>query len=264
MSRSTSPAPATAPAPAPAPAPAEPTSPNSPNSFLAHVRQLTEKRDKEDAERSRLLEEQILQGRAERAARRAERQRSLSPDKTTSQVASPSSIGPRDSSLESRQDMDSPTRHMSHRDTLQRLVGTDPAHDETAAPTNASPKPSQTSSLSRSNTVSWQQRRPNSSAGRRPLSFASPDNPASKSSTPAPSTPAAAEELVSRSEIARSLGSKDPSWFKQTPDRGIGSPAYRRSQEDVATGADVMPGRRPLPAAPLRDSMASSAVSPPP
>ncbi|KAK8210717.1 hypothetical protein IWZ01DRAFT_435672 [Phyllosticta capitalensis] len=159
--------------------------------------------------------------------------------------------------------MDSPTRHMSHRDTLSRLVGTDPAHDETAAPTNASPKPSQTSSLSRSNTVSWQQRRPNSSAGRRPLSFASSDNPASKSSTPAPSTPAA-EESVSRTEIARSLGSKDPSWFKQTPERGIGSPAYRRSQEDVASGADVMPGRRPLPAAPLRDSMASSAVSPPP
>ncbi|KAK8245034.1 hypothetical protein HDK77DRAFT_375957 [Phyllosticta capitalensis] len=159
--------------------------------------------------------------------------------------------------------MDSPTRHMSHRDTLSRLVGTDPAHDETAAPTNAAPKPSQTSSLSRSNTVSWQQRRPNSSAGRRPLSFASPDNPASKSSTPAPSTPAA-EESVSRTEIARSLGSKDPSWFKQTPERGIGSPAYRRSQEDVASGADVMPGRRPLPAAPLRDSMASSAVTPPP
>ncbi|KAK8241371.1 hypothetical protein IWZ00DRAFT_443716 [Phyllosticta capitalensis] len=159
--------------------------------------------------------------------------------------------------------MDSPTRHMSHRDTLSRLVGTDPAHDETAAPTNAAPKPSQTSSLSRSNTVSWQQRRPNSSAGRRPLSFASPDNPASKSSIPAPSTPAA-EESVSRTEIARSLGSKDPSWFKQTPERGIGSPAYRRSQEDVASGADVMPGRRPLPAAPLRDSMASSAVTPPP
>lgn len=61
-------APKMSPSSSPAPAPAEPTSPNS---FVAHIRQLSEKRDKEDAERSRLLEEQILQGRAERAARRA-------------------------------------------------------------------------------------------------------------------------------------------------------------------------------------------------
>lgn len=45
--------------------------PISPSSFVEHIRELGEKRDREDQERNRLLEEQILQGRAERAARRA-------------------------------------------------------------------------------------------------------------------------------------------------------------------------------------------------
>lgn len=39
--------------------------------FLARVRELGQKRDKEDEERTRKLEEEILQGRRERAARRA-------------------------------------------------------------------------------------------------------------------------------------------------------------------------------------------------
>lgn len=52
-------------------APAPQDDPISPSTFVEHIRELGEKRDREDQERNRLLEEQILQGRAERAARRA-------------------------------------------------------------------------------------------------------------------------------------------------------------------------------------------------
>ena len=41
------------------------------NDFLQRIRELGDKRDKEDEERTRKLEEEILQGRRERQARRA-------------------------------------------------------------------------------------------------------------------------------------------------------------------------------------------------
>jgi len=41
------------------------------NDFLRRIRELGEKRDREDAERSRKLEEDILEGRRQREARRA-------------------------------------------------------------------------------------------------------------------------------------------------------------------------------------------------
>lgn len=41
------------------------------NDFLQRIRELGDQRDKEDEERTRKLEEEILQGRQERQARRA-------------------------------------------------------------------------------------------------------------------------------------------------------------------------------------------------
>lgn len=41
------------------------------NDFLQRIRELGEKRDKEDEERTKKLEEEIVQGRKERQARRA-------------------------------------------------------------------------------------------------------------------------------------------------------------------------------------------------
>lgn len=41
------------------------------NDFLARIKELGEKRDREDAERTRKLEEEIAEGRRQRAARRA-------------------------------------------------------------------------------------------------------------------------------------------------------------------------------------------------
>lgn len=41
------------------------------NDFLVRIKELSDRRDSEDEERNRKLEEEILQGRAERQARRA-------------------------------------------------------------------------------------------------------------------------------------------------------------------------------------------------
>jgi len=41
------------------------------NDFLLRIKELSHRRDSEDEERNRKLEEEILQGRAERQARRA-------------------------------------------------------------------------------------------------------------------------------------------------------------------------------------------------
>jgi hypothetical protein len=43
------------------------------NDFLQRIKELGDKRDQEDEERNRKLEEEILQGRKERQARRAGR-----------------------------------------------------------------------------------------------------------------------------------------------------------------------------------------------
>jgi hypothetical protein len=89
--------------------------------------------------------------------------------------------------------------------------------------------------------LSWQQRR-------RPLSQIAAEN--SRSFSPKPSatdqTPSEENE-ASRAQIAQSLGGKDPSWFKQTSDRGIGSAALRKSQEaseetSLSAGKFKLPG----------------------
>ena len=50
---------------------AEPDGSEDVNDFLQRIRELGDKRDKEDEERTKKLEEEILQGRKERQARRA-------------------------------------------------------------------------------------------------------------------------------------------------------------------------------------------------
>lgn len=96
------------------------------------------------------------------------------------------------------------------------------------SPSNAMP--------SRTPTLSWQQRPKSQASDRprqRPLSVIATENAArSPRQTPEPTT--ANEDTMSREKIAQSLSSKDPSWFRQTADRGLSSPAYRKNQvEDV-------------------------------
>jgi hypothetical protein len=115
------------------------------------------------------------------------------------------------------------------------------------SPSNAMP--------SRNSPLSWQ-RRPNSQASdrprSRPLSMVATENAArSPRATPEPAS--ATEPTFSRDQIAQNLASKDPAWFRQTADRGLNSPAYRKNQvEDEdrsdhgSTSARVqMPGMSP-------------------
>jgi hypothetical protein len=123
-----------------------------------------------------------------------------------------------------------------------------------ATPSNAMP--------SRSSPLSWQ-RRPNSQSPERPrsrpLSMVAAENAArSPRVTPEPSS--AAEPTLSREEIAQSLASKDPAWFRQTADRGLNSKAYRRNQVEDEDKSDhgsnsyrvQMPGMRREPSEPDR------------
>ncbi|KAN0115054.1 protein of unknown function (DUF4045) domain containing protein [Hyaloscypha variabilis] len=101
-----------------------------------------------------------------------------------------------------------------------------------ASPSNAMP--------SRNSPLSWQ-RRPNSQSPERPrsrpLSMVAAENAArSPRATPEPTS--TAEPTLSREEIAQSLASKDPAWFRQTADRGLNSKAYRRNQVEDEERSD--------------------------
>lgn len=108
----------------------------------------------------------------------------------------------------------------------------------------ASPPPS--AGLARTPTLSWQRRPPSQGPGprSRPLSMVAAEN-AARSSTP-PAEVTSPDQTPSRDQIAQALASKDPSYFRQTPDRGANSAAYRKNQvEDVDT-VDVLSGQAQL------------------
>jgi len=109
----------------------------------------------------------------------------------------------------------------------------DPAGQATKRTSSAKASPS-SEMQPRNSPLSWQ-RRPNSQASdrprTRPLSIVATENAArSPRATPEPSPVSSAEPTLSREQIAQSLASKDPAWFRQTADRGASSPAYRRNQ----------------------------------
>lgn len=96
------------------------------------------------------------------------------------------------------------------------------------------------SSLARSGTLSWQRRPASRGANSRPQSVALSEG--KKEST----TPSREEPEKSRDQIAASLGSRDPSWFKQTAERGVGNAAYRRNKDETGSESEGI-GRRGLP-----------------
>ncbi|KAI9831044.1 MAG: hypothetical protein M1819_005282 [Sarea resinae] len=244
------------------------------NDFLQRIRELGDKRDKEDEERTRKLEEEILQGRKERQARRAERARSISPTKDSpSNVGTPQSLGsPFDtpsqdkvtkSAMDARpSSSQSLSRDADVKSTLDRLTGTPSAEDGTHSkktPTRdttpadsfiASPSARNTPpALSRTGALSWQ-RRPNSQASSgvrpRPASTVAVEKASSRSTSPALQATSVSESDDTTNQIRKSLASKDPSWFRQTPDRGASSAAYRRS-EDPPLSSMAAEGRLRLP-----------------
>ncbi|KAJ4362665.1 hypothetical protein N0V95_001373 [Ascochyta clinopodiicola] len=249
-----------------------------PSDFVERIRQLGEQRDQQDADRVKKLEEELIQGRSERLARRAggciyvsfrvdstdvwlktERARSISPDKPTtpqslhrSSMHTPQQVQHKAASTPTPAMSPPPPREDAAREeSLQQLTGS-PAPTSTAD--DGEPKKPATSAaaLGRSGTLSWKQR-PQSGSIRRPMSVASSfDRPGSRDA----STPSSPERPASRAQIAASLGAKDPAYFRQTADRGLGSAAYRRNDEDNASDAGSLSGRRQLPGM-ARDSTIS-------
>ncbi|KAI9705195.1 MAG: hypothetical protein M1820_005342 [Bogoriella megaspora] len=241
-----------------------------PSEFLQNIRELGEKREREDEERVRRLEAQILQDKSDREARRAERARSISPQKKASPHTprSPTSTppsatlprSPRSPTKMQEMSSASPTTGLGSQPLSTTSNDTTPdgslqkspfrQSSSMASPTSETPQP-QTSSaaaLGRSGTLTWN-RRPNSGERNRPLSGLGRTTPSLRSPTKLSGDIQDNDQETepSRSAIAKSLGSKDPSWFKQTADRGIGSAAYRRSQEDEASENSFVSGRRGLP-----------------
>lgn len=121
-------------------------------------------------------------------------------------------------------------------ESLQQLTGPSaPATDDSEPQKPAT----SAAALGRSGTLSWKQR-PQSGSIRRPLSVAA--RPSSRDA----STPSSPERPLSRTQIAASLGAKDPAYFRQSAESGRGAAAYRKNEDDNASDTGSI-GRRQLP-----------------
>ncbi|CAK7202136.1 hypothetical protein SEUCBS139899_004856 [Sporothrix eucalyptigena] len=277
------------------------------SNFLRSVEQLKDRRLEEDEARSRELEEKILQDKRERQARRAERARSISPQKSspantppppsshhrynssqTSDVLklsssppvlgsprSPTSRAPQQHSSSNSNGLSSSSAALasaldfsagpSSSDSF--LTSSSPTK-ENESPFDADSKTLTGSAIARTPTLSWQRRPPSSgqagpdrSSRSRPLSIVAAENAAARSSianpnlnsnasgtSPLSPEPKDSDAPISRDQIAQALSAKDPSWFRQTADRGVGSAAYRRSQvededrQDLTSASARLPG----------------------
>ncbi|KAL2164042.1 hypothetical protein VTH06DRAFT_3256 [Thermothelomyces fergusii] len=231
--------------------------------FLRSIELLKERREEEDEARSRELEQRILQEKKERQARRAERARSISPQKSSPANTPPPTAhrisllssasdgkhfespglentgSPRQRSLEQPSDvMDKPAAGHADSPTKENDTPLDAEAKRASMPIN-SPSIGMPSARS---PLSWQ-RRPTSQASdrprSRPLSVVATENAARNS----PGSADSPEPILSRDQIALSLSTKDPSWFRQTADPGRGSGAFRKTQvEDQDTV--VLPSTR--------------------
>ncbi|KAL8728037.1 MAG: hypothetical protein Q9181_005483 [Wetmoreana brouardii] len=248
------------------------------NDFLVRIRELGNQRDREDEERTRKLEEEILQGRKERQARRAERARSISPTKEpASTIGTPSSTRSTADSASHERITKSPITFEPPNSSLEDALSTTPKsfNDEPFSTTRSSaprdlyqppsktatlsnPSPSTNMTPSRAGTLSWQQRpgsRGSTGPRARPLSQVAAENSASRSPRASVEPSGTSEREMSRDQIAESLGSKDPAWFRQTHERGMGSAAYRRNQDESMSDTMSMTGSMRLPGMPRESTM---------
>ena len=76
-----------------------------------------------------------------------------------------------------------------------------------------------------------------------------------------PSNP---EQDPTRNLIKAVLGAQDPSWFRQTADRGTGSPAYRQDRDESTPRDNGSQARRELPGLSRESSVEPESVSSPP
>ncbi|KAM3449411.1 hypothetical protein MY3296_006956 [Beauveria thailandica] len=245
--------------------------------FLEQVEQLRGKQIEDDQQRAREREE-FLAAKRERQARREERARSISPQKsspanTPSPRANARAINLSDSlkldssliSDDSREASIEPARGMGYSDSPTKEneapIGIESKQDAAAVASAGIP--------TRTSTLSWQQRRPNSRGGTtsRPLSMVAAQNATQRgvARMQDPQSPAATPEhqTLTREDIAKTLGLKDPSWFRQTTERGHNSAALRKSQVEDSDTMDMSSIKARLPgmsSAP-KESVASSTTS---
>lgn len=144
---------------------------------------------------------------------------------------------------------------------------TSPTKEDDAAPERHSRPTSAASSTAGARPLSWQRRPASQSpdkARSRPLSVVATQNASRTSGVISPEPASAAEETQSRDRISQALSGKDPAWFRQTADRGLNSPAYRRSQVEDEDRSDVQvsPRRSQLPGMTPRSSAESPAPTP--
>ncbi|KHN99620.1 ADP-ribosylation factor [Metarhizium album ARSEF 1941] len=207
--------------------------------FLEQVERLRGQQIEDDEARAREREE-FLAAKRERQARREERARSISPQKS-----SPANTPSPRSSRRSFQVPDVTRLDSPSRTSASLPVGEDsmtppgpPARDgKTAVEPDTRPIESSTSPM-RTPTLSWQ-KRPASRGGARPLNVVAAQNATQRSLAGSQEPASATEESFSKDQIARALGSKDPSWFRQTADRGQSSAAFRRSQVEDEDRLDM-------------------------
>lgn len=211
-----------------------------------------------------------MTGRQERQARRAERARSISPIKekdTSSNAGTPSSIRSgnnmsRQGDISNTPSFQLPPSGSSGADDIPRKANVAPnkIHDrgsdtlprEMPQPSSkpqtiSTPSPSAAMAPSRAGTLSWQQRpssRGSTGSRSRPLSIVASENNATKSPRAAADPAPANDDSLSRGQISQSLESKDPTWFKQTQDRGLGSAAFRRNQDGLSDTAPMVGSKR--------------------
>lgn len=124
------------------------------------------------------------------------------------------------------------------------------SHPPTKPSSHINAPPSIATVPTRVGTLSWQQRpssRGSTGARVRPLSMVATENNATRSPRTTPDPAAANEDVAPRHEIAQSLGLKDAAWFRQTEDRGAGSAAYRKNQDDGTTEKTSVAGKMRLP-----------------
>ncbi|OLN83329.1 Gelsolin [Colletotrichum chlorophyti] len=221
--------------------------------FLQDVKEMNARRTEEDDARQRELDEKIQQEKRERQARRAERARSISPQKSSPANTPPPSSQRNTAQLSDDLKLSSPglERTGSPRPHPRDITAPDTMESFSTSPTKENESPfdadtkrtsvtSPTGSVQGARPLSWQ-RRPNSRGSdrpkSRPLSVVAAENAARTSPNPTSDPSSATDSTFSRDQISQALGSKDPSWFRQTADRAsVGSAANRKSQvEDTDT-----------------------------
>ena len=116
--------------------------------------------------------------------------------------------------------------------------------------------------LTRAGTLPWQQRPSSNSStkSRNRLSSIASEDTTAKSTPEVVGGSSGTSHNIQKSQIMQTLGSRDPSWFKQTQDRRQGSPAFRKNQvEDKSERVSTMSSMR-LPGM-SKESAAEPAVS---